>query len=606
MSPRWIVLALAAALITTWVADPGATSADEPPAGPVRVAAVVEEDARALGVGRRLPALELALLAPRKVKASLDSLLAGKQALVIALRDELCPLCKRTGPALRAIEQAFAERGVAFLVLDASEGADGVALGRDAERFGFVAARAHDRAAATALGARSTTEVFVIDRARTLRYRGAIDDQHGIGFTRKAPRVRFLAAALDAVLGKQQVEVEATRPPGCALELGAPPKPAKAGEPTYHGRISRIVARHCQRCHRDGGAGPFPLETYAQLKARKDMIKFVVGERLMPPWGAEQGGPWRRDHRLTEEDRDALLGYLAGAMPEGDPAQAPAPLVYPKTWRMGEPDLVIDAPRSFRIPASGRISYRYVFIQVPTTSEKWIKAVEVIPTQPQVVHHVLGFLERPRQPGESRRDWRRRREGGLRTYFFGLTPGQRVTRFPLGTGKRLPAGAWIKLQIHYTPNGTAVEDRVKIGFRFHDSKPAREVVTRAAANTSFRIPPGAANHRVVAWHKFRRAGELIAYAPHSHLRGKAWRYVLRRKDGSRKLLLEIPRFDFNWQLRYVLAEPMQVEAGDVLEATAWYDNSEDNAANPDATQVVRFGEQTEEEMMIGYFEWVAR
>jgi hypothetical protein len=252
--------------------------------------------------------------------------------------------------------------------------------------------------------------------------------------------------------------------------------------------------------------------------------------------------------------------------------------------------LVLQIPAPIRIPAEGKVSYQYVKVKNPLKEDRWVRAMELRPTAPQVVHHALVFLGGEMQGG------------GLKGYFTGLVPGETVSAFEEGFGKLLPAGETLVFQLHYTTNGKATTDQMELAFVFHDKKPAREVYTLSAASTDFIIPPGADNHQVVAEFPVQVAGTILSFAPHTHLRGKAFRYDLIHADGRTVELIDIPRYDFNWQLRYKLAEPVFVPKGSKIRATAWYDNSAKNPANPDPTKAVRYGEQTWDEMMIGYFE----
>lgn len=371
-------------------------------------------------------------------------------------------------------------------------------------------------------------------------------------------------------------------------------------EVTWHNRVSRIVQTRCQECHRAGETAPFELGNYSDIKGRLKTIRRVVDRGIMPPWFAEgELGHWTNDKRLSEQEKADLLAWIDAGAPEGDAKDAPAPVAWERGWRIGKPDLVIESARVNKIPAEGVLPYKDVLVRTNLTEDVWVQAVEVRPSAPQVVHHVLVFavypLGHPRFAEQP--DYR----GGLGGYFAGMVPGQWSSVFPEGTAKFLPKGASLVFQIHYTPNGKAVEDRPKIGLVLAKGKPRHEVVTRAAATTRFEIPPGAANHPVTATYRFRVPARITTFMPHSHVRGKAYRYELIKPDGTSEVVLDVPRYDFNWQYEYRLAKPLDVAAGSRLKVTAWYDNSAANPANPDPRQRVRFGEQTWDEMMIGYF-----
>jgi hypothetical protein len=256
------------------------------------------------------------------------------------------------------------------------------------------------------------------------------------------------------------------------------------------------------------------------------------------------------------------------------------------------------------------VQYKYSYVKTNFDKDMWISAMEIHPTAPKVVHHVLVFLEEPsrmnlanRKPGEPGPST------GVDGFFAATAPGSPAAVFPGGTAKRLPKGAWLKFQIHYQPNGTEQVDQTKIGLMFAEDSLSTngvfaEVQSKSAYNVRFAIPPMDSNYQVVATNVFREPGTLLSLFPHTHLRGKAWKIELVNPDNTKTLLLDVPRYDFNWQTFYTFRTPVRVKPGQRLVATAWYDNSKNNPFNPDPTKTVRFGEQTYEEMMIGYFDWI--
>lgn len=544
---------------------------------------------------------------------------AARRRIVIALRDCECPLSQKYGPTLAALEKELTGRGIAFLYVNPSEIDTIEAMGADAADHHLTGAYCADRSGliSQSLGAMRTTEVFLLDEARTLIYRGAVDDQYGLGYALDAPRREYLREAVDAVVARRTPEVQATTAPGCDLslrdvgswtvgngEINGDGDHTTAVE-TYHNRISRIIQQNCEACHREGGVGPFTMNTFEEAKGRRNMIRSVIERGMMPPWHADPATShaFINDRSLSARDRDSILAWVEAGCPEGDITDAPIARDWPEGWHIGEPDTVVAINETYDVPASGAVRYKYTWVKTDFAEDKWIKAMEIRPTHPEVVHHVLVFLEAPPADNEDRDAVRARWQAGLDGYFAGLVPGQSWTEYPEGMAKKLPAGAWLKFQIHYTPNGTAVQDRTELGFIFQDHPPESEMITSAAMTTRFEIPPGEANHEVVAWTKFQRPAVVQSFAPHMHVRGKAFKYEFFYPDGTSELVLDIPRYDFNWQTRYLLREPIHVPAGTQIKATAWFDNSSDNPANPDPTATVDFGEQTWDEMMIGYFEY---
>jgi len=333
-----------------------------------------------------------------------------------------------------------------------------------------------------------------------------------------------------------------------------------------------------------------------------------VREGLMPPWFADdETGPWRNDCSLPEAEKETLLAWIAADLPAGDPADAPLPRRWLRGWTIGQPDLVVSMPEPLEIPAEGVVDYQYVYAETDYPEDRWVQALEILPGDPSVVHHVLVFVESPEVRKRARRgdrDAQREIQDGGEGYFACTVPGQLGLTFPDGMAKRLPAGAWLKFQLHYTPSGVATTDQSRIGLVFADTPVHTEVRTDAAIDEDLAIPPGAFDFQVSASFRFREPARLLSLFPHTHLRGNRFQYDLVYPDGREELLLEVPFYDFNWQLNYEFLEPPVVPAGTRLRATAWYDNSEDNPANPAPDEWVRFGEQTDDEMMIGYVNWV--
>jgi mono/diheme cytochrome c family protein len=508
------------------------------------------------------------------------------------------------------LEAAWAAKGVEFVYVGAlpvDSAADLKSMATEAGWKGAVVRDADERVGA-ALGLRTTAEVLVLDAAGTLVYRGAVNDQYGVGYARAEARQRPLEDALTALEQGLKPLLAATTAPGCVLErkegTSVPMASGAGSKPTYHGRISRLMQTHCGECHFDGGVGPFSLESYADVVGHAGMIRKQVEKGQMPPWfsvpvAGEVHGKWANDRTMPEEDRKDLLAWLAGDRAEGDPAEAPLPVRRASEWAIGKPDAVYGLPKPVKIPAEGVMAYEYAFIDTDQTEDRWIQAMEIRPTDAAAVHHVLVWVEAP--GGQKKRG--QASEDEISGFFGAYVPGNASRVFPEGFGKALPAGATLKFQIHYTPYGKATNDQMRIAFRFAPEKPRHVVHVVGIANPGIRIPAGASNHEEWAALPVPREARILSFLPHMHVRGKAFRYEVMSPDGESRVVLDVPRYDFNWQLSYQLAEPLRLEKGSRLRATAWFDNSSGNPANPDPAKNVRWGNQTFEEMMIGYLEY---
>ncbi len=553
-----------------------------------------------VGVGRMMPDVTFTDVNGKTGKLS-D--FKSSKALVIGFTTTSCPVSKRYASTLAKLEKDYAAKGVTLLYVNPTETDSLESIRDDVKTHGFKGRYVHDKddAFTHALHAKTTTEVFVIDAARTLIYRGAIDDQYGLGYSREEARDTFLTDALDALLKGQGPEIAATSAPGCALEVKE--SGLKFEWTTYHHQISRIMQNNCVECHRKGGVAPFGLETYEEVKAHAGMISKQVERGAMPPWFATPAPhgeitPWANERSLTELDKTTLLNWLKRDKPVGNSADAPIARTYPAEWIIGKPDLVVQIPQPIAIKATGTMPYSNISVETGLTEDKWVQGFEVQPTAREAVHHVLVFVRPPKKPtgSDAFDDERAERDG----FFAAYVPGNSSQVYPAGMAKKLPAGSRLHFQIHYTPTGKPTTDQIRVGIVFAKEEPKHVVQVAGISNPFINIPAGAAAHAETAQIKVPSDVHVFQFMPHMHLRGKAAKYEVIYQDGTSRTLLDIPRYDFNWQLVYRLAEPMFIPAGATIKVTMTYDNSAGNPANPDPNKVVRWGQQTYDEMMLGY------
>jgi len=351
------------------------------------------------------------------------------------------------------------------------------------------------------------------------------------------------------------------------------------------------------------------LLTYADTRPWAKSIRESVLTRKMPPWFADaKYGRFANDRSLSKLELDTITQWVDAGAPEGDPKDAPPTRAWPQGWNIGTPDVVLDMPQAIPIPANGAIEYQYVILPTRFNEDKWVQKVEVRPTDPAHVHHAVIYI---REPGS---DWLKGRPSGQ---AFGLsiakslttsdvlmvyTPGNSSDGWSTGMAKKIKAGSDLVLQMHYTANGKAGADRTRIGLVFAKEPPQQAVLTLQMGNDRFAIPPGDASYRVSVSGTLPNDALLISLFPHMHLRGKAFEYLVANPNGGFTTLLKVSNFDFNWQLNYRLAEPLFLPAGTRLVFAGYFDNSTNNPRNPDPTAEVRFGEQSWEEMMIGFFD----
>jgi len=390
---------------------------------------------------------------------------------------------------------------------------------------------------------------------------------------------------------------------GC-LMLAAPA--VAGGTPTFSKDVAPILYKNCVECHRPAAMAPMSLITYEDARPWARAIRQKVVTRQMPPWGADPAiGTFSNDVSLRQAEIDTIAAWVDGGAPEGNRAELPKAPQFAEGWSIGSPDYVFKMQKPFSVPADGTVPYVYITIPTNLKQDIWIKAVELKPTDRRVVHHIISTLiegngTTPDPEPKLTRDPARKEIGGG---LGGLVPGRLYGQFDEGVARKIPAGADIVLQMHYTTIGQPVTDQTEIGVVLAKAPPAtlRLEAGGAIPNMQFAIPPGDPNYEVVGQQKFDRDTYLNSLYPHMHVRGKDATYTIVYPDGREEVVLRVPKYDFNWQLSYKLAEPKFMPKGSTLKVTMHYDNSAANRYNPDPTATVRWGEQTWEEMMLGYY-----
>jgi hypothetical protein len=364
---------------------------------------------------------------------------------------------------------------------------------------------------------------------------------------------------------------------------------------TFTRDVAPILYKHCAECHRPTMFAPMSLMTYEDSRPYARSIRQKVAARQMPPWGADPAfGTFKNDPRLTEQEIETIVAWADNGAPKGDDNDLPARPQFADGWTIGPPDLVVTMEEEFQIPESGTIPYKYFKVPTGLTEDKWIQAIEIKPGARSHVHHVIAFTQ---PAGEAIRP------GGALgpTNIGGVTPNKPGVVFEPGAARLLRGNQDIVLQVHYTTNGTAATDRTTVGIIFAKQPPTKLVAGGLVANPRFVIPAYDGNAEVRATHKIAKDTLVTTLTPHMHMRGKDMVYIAHYADGTAETLLSVPKYDFNWQITYELAKPKLLPAGTELEVIAHYDNSPNNKFNPDPSKDVRWGDQTWEEMMIGFY-----
>jgi mono/diheme cytochrome c family protein len=384
---------------------------------------------------------------------------------------------------------------------------------------------------------------------------------------------------------------------------------------TFNKDVLPILQKNCQVCHRPGEIGPMPLLAYDQARPWAKAIKASVVSRKMPPWLADpRYGHFSNDRRLSDEDIRKVAAWADAGAPEGD-AKGRAPDVqWPEGWNI-HPDLVLQMPDAYPIPATGTLKYVYIVIPTGFTSDTWVTGAEIRPSARSAVHHIIAVVRPPGSQwmkdakpfvpyipdavAEQASDPQSNPVNISYELLAGYSPGMQPQRFDMDhSAKLIPAASDIVLQVHYTPNGSsALEDQTRIGLELAKQAPAKRFMSAVAAANNWTIAPGDANAEGRAKLTFGEPVELVFMQPHMHLRGKDMTIQLISPVGESEAILSVPHYDFNWQIIYYLDKPRMLPKGTRVEVTAHWDNSVNNPANPDAAATVRWGNQSTDEML---------
>ena len=384
---------------------------------------------------------------------------------------------------------------------------------------------------------------------------------------------------------------------------------------TFSKDVLPVLQKNCQGCHRPGEAAPFSLLTYEEAKPWARAMKEAVLLHKMPPWFADPHvGKFANDPSLSEKEISTLVAWSDQGAPQGDPKDAPVPLQFIEGWRMPKPDVVIEMPIPFHVPASGTLDLQHIVVPSGFTEDRWVQFAEVRPGNPAVVHHIVVFSREPGSkwlkgakpgvpfiPDPKKHKGKKDDDGVPGDGVSGYAPGGRPMQLPPGQAILIKAGSDIVFQMHYTPNGKPATDRTRLGLVFAPGPPKQRVSTLAAYNDDWKIPAGDPHYRVDSVFDLGADVELTGMQPHMHFRGKDFEFRAIYPTGESAVLLKVHDYSFNWQLSYDPIKPILLPKGTRIQCTAYFDNSVNNPNNPDPGREVSWGDQSRDEMMIGFF-----
>jgi mono/diheme cytochrome c family protein/peroxiredoxin len=522
------------------------------------------------------------------------------KAVVLMAHGNGCDIVRNTLPALKELREQYRAQGVEFLLIDSNLQDSRDAIAQEAAEFGidFPILVDETQLIGESLGVMRTADVFVVDpKTWKLMYRGPVDDRLAYGAQRPAATKAYLTDALDAVLAGKPVAVAQVDAVGCLVNLPERDRRDAHAKISYSEQIAPLLTAKCASCHRSGGGAPWAMTGYEMIRGFAPMIREVVRTKRMPPWHADPHyGSFIGERSMSDEDARMLVHWIEAGAPRGN---GPDPLtaVQPNTteWTLGKPDLIVEVP-AFEVPATGVVNYQYPRAANPLGHDAWIRAVEILPGNRSIVHHVLVGLD---DPGNGSQRAIRGQIGEL----GGYAPGKNAVPYPADSGILLRKEAGFRFQMHYTPNGKAATDVTRVGLFFYDKPPKHAMHMTLMLDTTLSIPANTKAYKAKLEHVFDRDIVLYSVLPHAHLRGRAAKFTAIYPDGRQEILLSVPKYDFNWQTTYALDPPKPIPAGTRIVLDMTWDNSAQNPANPDPNRVVHWGEQTWDEMNVGWMRY---
>ena len=513
----------------------------------------------------------------------------NREALVLMSFDDRCASIDTAIGQLKSLQRDWSDQGVAFGLIDSSGEADIQTIRATKARHGLDLPLLIDNGQLVTETLRLTRagEVAILDPERlTLIYRGVALESAAQSLANE------IAGTTDNTI--------ITESAGCELNFSMR-ESHLAITPDYATEIAPIIAEQCASCHREGGIGPFAMDSHLMLQGWSPMIREVLLTKRMPPTQVDPYiGHFSNARYISDLDLQRLVHWIDAGAPRGGADIDPlTELQFPdrREWQLGEPDFIVKAP-THEIPATGVLDYINVEVELPFEEDKWVRAVQYIAGDEAVLHHLLSYVTAPREAvqGESPVAI-----NASPRFLEGYAPGKvDAITFPQNTGVYIPQGHNLAMQFHYTPNGRATVDETLLGLYMHDDPPDYENFTQSVSGM-FRIPPFAGNHAASAEYVFAEDVVVTGLRPHMHFRGKDMKLSAELPDGSITELLSVPNYSYAWQPTYALDEPVNLPAGTMVHVTGTFDNSEYNPANPDPSKELTFGLQSWDEMFIGYW-----
>lgn len=524
------------------------------------------------------------------------------KAIVLWVQGNGCPIVRNAVSDFNDIVNDYEDKGFTFFLLNSNTQDDPDETSIEANKFDFSAPVLLDniQLVADALDVKITSEAIVLHpTSREVIFRGPLNNRLDYGAQKNEPTETYLRDALDAILqGKQPVSKEKmTR--GCTVTRLS--KLEKDDTLTYTRDIAPILAEHCVMCHNPNGIGPWSMSDYETVRGWSSMMKQVLLTKRMPPWTVNSNNfTFKNDIGIEDSLVRKIVSWIDQGSPRGT-GKDTLSMIKPTSgdWELGMPDKVISLKKE-SVPATGLIPYRYQEIDLELDRDVWLKAIEIKPGNPNVVHHVLlsSAHELQKSPISDRMI------SPKVDNFIAVSTGKKQTMaYPEGTGIFIQKGTKITAQLHYTPYGTATEDVTQIGFYLLDEAPDVPFRSHNTHNTTFKIPAYAKDVKFIAEEKIDKDIKIYNLLPHMHYRGKDIKFSVISPEGEKTTLVHVPDYNFNWQWIYELETPFVAKKGSTILVEAIFDNSFQNPLNPDPSKDLKFGPQSTDEMLYGMFNY---
>ena len=519
-----------------------------------------------------------------------------QKAIVLFIHGNDSAVVQNGVPALREIRDEFQAQDVAFFMLNSQIQDDRLSIAKEAEKFGYDIPILVDETqlVAESLHAARLAETLVIDpKTMTVVFQGPIDD----GSDSQTAKNHYLQAALRAFLSGEAIAGNIPTAAGSVINFASRDQ-HQQNDVSYTKDIVPILKDNCVSCHHDGAIGPWSMSSHAMVRGWSEMMREVVMTRRMPPGQIDThvSKPIADVAGLTSVEQQKLVHWIdAGAPMDGDTDPLAALTFDNAKFSLGEPDMVFKVAAQ-GIPATGIVDYRYVPVQLNLDHDIWVQAMEFVPGDREVLHHVIAYVSSPadkrvkgRQTGSARGE-----------SVGGFAPGRQPDSFRDNSGRLIKKGSSLLLQMHYTTSGKETVDETEVGIFIHEKPPAYVMAGGVAGERRFFVPAYAKEYELEGEQLIKRDAYLYSMTPHMHFRGKYMSYTAEYPDGTSEILLSVPKYDFNWQFSYQLEEPLFLPAGTRLVVKGAMDNSERNRSNPDPSKPVHFGLQTKHEMFFGF------